>query len=316
MYLKRFLILCIAIMFSKINIAQERYENEIEIISQQLHSQLTTNNVKLRLGSDSIFYKVALVEIENEDGKSTKLTRLLEKELAVDLAIKSNGIYTVLDRNYINNLLAEKNIPKTFGNKQDFAKNLGRIKAANLMIVGELTNFDNEFKLIFTIIETKEGSTVSGTRGKITASELLKSKNRDEIETDKASKDENLQVQSSSNTLSKSTPNRSVNIGEMKDMDPGCNEKKIGTIVIENKSKCKLVFNIAKSESGVISFNDIKATVEKNDSNPLMGLPEGTYTYYSHAYDENGNMIRTTSSSYSSGSISVIKCKETTIIAK
>ena len=94
MYLKRFLILCIAIMFSKINIAQERYENEIEIISQQLHSQLTTNNVKLRLGSDSIFYKVALVEIENEDGKSTKLTRLLEKELAVDLAIKSNGIFS------------------------------------------------------------------------------------------------------------------------------------------------------------------------------------------------------------------------------
>jgi hypothetical protein len=98
--------------------AQERYEKEIETLSQQLHTQVVSPGVKYRLATDSNFYKVALVGIENEDGKSTKLTDLLEKELAINLAIASNGKYNVLDRIYIDKLLKEKNIPKDLAIKK------------------------------------------------------------------------------------------------------------------------------------------------------------------------------------------------------
>ena len=316
----------IAIFFtfiSLVSFSQDRYEKEIETIGQQLNTQLTSNGVQSYLGDDIKNYKVAIVGIENEEGKSTKLTSLLEDEIAVYLAVNSEGKYNILDRNYINKLIEEKNLPKNLGNKKDFAKNLGRIKAANLMITGKLANFDNEYRLIFTIIETKEGATISGAKGKLTATELLKSKNKD-IENDNSSiKNVNKNTDNDPGTLNvnaKKTEEvnneRSVEISDGLNMDPNCKANKIGTILIVNRSKYKQVFILNLSVNGQ-DWGDTNATIEKGDANPVLGLKEGTYTYYSHAYDENGQMIYNASSSvYSSGSISVVSCKETKIIVK
>ena len=310
---KLFLIAFLSMLVGSIN-AQERFDKEIETISEQLHSQLISHNIKVRLGSDSTFYKVALVTIENEDNKNTKLTDLLENELAVDLAVSSNGEYNVLDRNYIDKLLKEKNIPKDYGNKKDFAKNLGRLKAANLMIVGKLSNFDNEYKIIFTILETSEGATVSGTKGKITATEILRKKNDEVIQ---VSESPTNNSSTAINNNGASNISRSSNISEAKTIDPNCEQKKTGTCIFENRSNYKLQITIFQQDQNSQGVNEVgKVIVGKKESNPTMGVAEGSYSYFVYAYDDNGSIVQTTGSGYASGSILIVKCKETTIVIK
>lgn len=157
--------------------AQEKFSKEVQDLSDNIVKQITGNSAKVKLGKDTVNFKVAIVSIENEDKKNTKLTELLENKIAINLAMKSEGRYDILDRNYIEQLMKEKNIPLAYDNKRDFAKNLGRIKAANFIIVGTLSNFENDFELNLQVIETSQGNTIGGATGYITATELLKAKN-------------------------------------------------------------------------------------------------------------------------------------------
>lgn len=157
--------------------AQEKFSKEVQYLSDNIVKQITGNSAKAKLGKDTINFKVAIVSIENEDKKNTKLTELLENKIAINLAMKSEGRYDILDRNYIEQLMKEKNIPLAYDNKRDFAKNLGRIKAANFIIVGTLSNFENDFELNLQVIETSQGNTIGGATGNITATDLLKAKN-------------------------------------------------------------------------------------------------------------------------------------------
>ena len=120
---------------------------------------------------------------------------------------------------------------------------------------------------------------------------------------------------------SKQVPNnssdidRSISITENAIIDPNCTTKKIGSILIENRSKYKLHYTFTfRDDNGFTT--EYNAIVEKNETNPVMGLPEGTYGYYCYAYNDSGSMVQTTSSTYSLGSLTVIKCKETLLKAK
>jgi len=157
--------------------SQEKFSKEVLDVSENIVKQITGNSAKAKLGKDTANFKVAIVSIENEDRINTKLTELLENKIAINLAMKSEGRYDILDRNYIEQLMKEKNIPLAYDNKRDFAKNLGKIKAANFIIVGTLSNFENDFELNLQVIETVQGNTIGGATGNITATELLKAKN-------------------------------------------------------------------------------------------------------------------------------------------
>lgn len=157
--------------------SQERFSKEVQDISDDIVKQITGPSAKAKLGQDTVNFKVAIVSIENEDKINTKLTELLENKIAINLAKKSDGKYDILDRNYIEQLMKEKNLPLAYDNKRDFAKNLGRIKAANFIIVGTISLFENDFELNLQVIETSQGNTIGGATGSITATELLRAKN-------------------------------------------------------------------------------------------------------------------------------------------
>ncbi len=158
-------------------LSQEKFSHEVQNVSDNIVKQITGASAKAKLGKDTASYKVAIVSIENEDKNSSKLTELLENKIAINLAMQSNGRYDILDRNYIEKLMNEKNIPLQYNNKRDFARNLGRIKAANFIVVGTLSTFENDFELNLQVIETTEGNTIGGATGTITATQLLKEKN-------------------------------------------------------------------------------------------------------------------------------------------
>lgn len=284
------------------------YENEIEVISQQLHAQLMTDAIKSHLGKNNS-YQVALVEIVNEDDKETKLTDLLERELAVDLSQKAGTTYTVHNRTYISQLMEEKNLPKTVGNKKDFAKNLGRIKAADLIVVGKLNNFEDQYKIIFTILETKEGTTVGGSKGKITASSFLKSKNEGESLNKKKETLETGIKKTKSKKIDKA-----VEIEDAIDEDSNCVSNNTGSITFTNKTKYKLQISIFKSSDTGSGLNII--TVSSNEEYPMMEVLEGAYVYEATAFTPEGEASGFSTGVQYSGQVKVSKCKNTSIKIK
>ena len=245
------------LLFITINsIAQEKYEKEITEVTAKLNSELTTivNNY-VSNGSKS---RVALISFENEDGKTTKLTELLSDEIAVELVLQAKGAYTLLDRNNIQRIIKEKNIPNEYGDKSDFARQLGRFKAADLVIVGKIINFENNYRILFTVIETKEGNTVSGARGMLTKTDLLKSKNEEK-------------------SVSEIKPNQKPKTEESRE-----NIVKVenGWIEFENKTPMSLIVIVSRNsqitrDKTITDKEEI--TLSANSSERLSALKPGVY---------------------------------------
>jgi hypothetical protein len=250
--------------------AQEKFSKEVQDISDNIIKQITGSSAKAKLGKDTIAYKVAIVSIENEDKKKTKLTELLENKIAINLAMESNGKYDVLDRNYIEELMKEKNIPLQYDNKRDFARNLGRIKAANFIVVGMLSNFENDFELNLQIIETTEGNTIGGATGTITATQLLKGKNgqvsNSNANTSNNYSQENPQPQTAA--IEKTKVRTSNN-------NPCDNGK--GDICIKNTGRVTLEVYIRKTSSQNRNSSQ-KITLNENAQGCFYDLNEGIYT--------------------------------------
>jgi hypothetical protein len=220
---------------------QEKFSKEVQDISDKIFKQITGPSAIAKLGTDTANYKVAIVGIENEDGKSTKLTELLENKFAVNLAMNSNGKYDILDRNYIEKLMKEKNIPIEYDNKRDYAKNLGRIKAANFIIVGTLSNFENDFELNIQINETKEGNIIGGAVGNITATQLLKEKNGQQ----QSNGVKTAQTQTKPENIYSSN-NNEVEDGAGNNSNTGNQSRKKGVLSVQNKTPFDAIIYISK----------------------------------------------------------------------
>ena len=286
-------------------ISQDKYDQEIKKVSTQLKDQLSIYSEKAKHTRP---LKIALVGITNENDQETKLTALLEDELVVNLANASDEKYEVLDRNYIMKIIQEKNIPRDFRNRRDFARNLGRFKAADLMIVGKLTNADNEYRIIFSFLETTEGITVGGVVSTLTATDMIRKKNEELIT---QPKDQSVSTVSENKEHKDPKEELFNNTTYSDNNDPGCATDNMGSLTIENWTNYKIGINLA-TVSGYSAGN---ITIEKKEKTTILQLYEGRYTYTVDKSISNQS-FGLSWESYSSGMFSIIKCKDLKIIIK
>jgi TolB-like protein len=262
-------LLFISLFFTSIVTAQEKYEKEINEITTKLNTEL--NSIIGNHVSAGTKARVAIISFENEDGKTTKLTELLSDEIAVELVLQSKGAYTLLDRNNIQRIIKEKNIPNDFGDKADFARQLGRFKAADLVIVGKVINFENNYRILFTVIETKEGNTVSGARGMLTKTDLLKSKNEEKLNVDtKISNSEKGDVRSEVKNQTKPVETN-------------------GWIEFENRTPGNIIVFVSQNSQITTNPNITdkeQITLSPKSNDKLVSLKSGVY--YICAYFDNG----------------------------
>ena len=256
--MKQLIFLPLAIILANHSIfSQEKLSKEIQEVSDELLAQITGTSAKLKLGKDSILYKVAIVRIDNEKKETTTFTTLLENKIAINLATKSFGKFDILDRNYIEDLMREKNLPLKYGNNADFAKDLGRVKAAHLMIVGTLSEFENDFELNLQVIETKEGNIIGGATGSLTATQLLKSKNQ--------SADSKME-----------TTNRSSNSSQKPVETITSN---VGTVIINNKTRYSILILMGTDQVEPSNYNRKyeELTVAGNSTDNFEAITPGSY---------------------------------------
>jgi len=314
------LIILIASVVSN-SAAQEKFSKEVKDISEDVVSQITGGSAKAKLGNDTANFKVAIVSIENEDKKNTKLTELLENKIAINLAMKSQGRYDILDRNYIEQLMKEKNIPLAYDNKKDFAKNLGRIKAANFIIVGTLSNFENDFELNLQIIETIQGNTIGGATGTITATDLLKAKNMQTSVLNAGNVPVTVIASKPVVETSKPTPPPPVTI-------PTC-ESQVGTISITSKWRYKyagyynnsdddhkVVVRIPRFENATVDDDFYYIIIGKEETRTF-DLKDGYHEYEARRYCNGGYKGWCDNfETVSSGQVKITKCKTTDLVIK
>ncbi len=154
----------LGILFMNISYGQNDFDAQIQNLTKQLTSKLTVSSGQ----------KIAVNTFAMTDNSINQLGVFLSDEISSELANTSsnNSQFQIIERANLEQIIKEKKILDSF-DAHKLAKELGKIKAADILIFGIITKFDGFYRINIRILDTKEGNLINSVKGQFVKSSSL-----------------------------------------------------------------------------------------------------------------------------------------------
>lgn len=170
------------------------------LLSQDFSSQIkqTADTLSKKIISSGK-KRIAVIDFINNDKTVNQLGSFLSEELSADLANLSQNQtkYSILERSNLELIFKEKKLIKSLDGPL-FARQLGQIDAADLLVYAIVTDFDGYYRVVIKLLDTKGGDALSSYKVNFVKSPslerlynlpVLEKKTQDDINSSTAKKD-------------------------------------------------------------------------------------------------------------------------------
>jgi TolB-like protein len=148
------------------------YEKEINMLSEKLKEQLQNSGKK----------RVAVVDFTDLKGNINELGRFIAEELSTGL-LASGGKFEIVDRAHLQVLLKENKLSATGLVDPKDAQKVVKLSGVDALITGNITSFNDSFRLSVKILDAENAKLIGATKGNIPATGALTELANKEIRT-------------------------------------------------------------------------------------------------------------------------------------
>lgn len=148
-------------------------------ISNSIHAQLDYEkqlvdfaksiSVKITKAGKS---KIAVSNFLDNNGSETELGKVLAEELAIDIVNLGNS-FQIIEREDLKAILKEHKLTSTGLIDLETAKQLGKLKAVDAIVVGTIFPFGDNLRINIKILDTETGVNVGGISGGLTKTDAI-----------------------------------------------------------------------------------------------------------------------------------------------
>lgn len=249
--------------------AQAGFDDQIEDFATDLTGKIVSSGKK----------KIAVAAFAEIDGTVTQFGNFLTDELSAQLAVSSENQtkFEVIERANLEQIFTEHKLAMSGIIDGTTAKELGKIKAADAIVVGAVTPMGETYRVTIKVLDTETGNIVTSSKGQIVKTPSLQAL-QDKI------------VRSPKGTTPPKPATTTIGDNKPTDTKPPVEEVKppetLGSICFVNNEYMQrnMVVQITskqtqKTESAAVRAHGGKAC--------FTDLPYGTYTYVV-LHDPNG----------------------------
>ncbi|MGB9643122.1 MAG: FlgO family outer membrane protein [Candidatus Ratteibacteria bacterium] len=159
---KRISVAIIVILYSIMPVSGASVINEINTVVATISDSIAANNKKI----------VAVTDFTDLEGNVNVLGRFIAEEISLGLA-STGKQFAVVDRNQIKKALAEKNISIAGVIDPSFAKQIGQISGAEVILTGSVYPFSDSVYLSAKIIDVSTARIIGGTSMMLSKNQIL-----------------------------------------------------------------------------------------------------------------------------------------------
>jgi len=161
-----FFLLAIIVGFitSTKSFAQSDYEKQAASFSADLAKKIKESNKT----------KVAVSDFLDNDGNLTELGKAIAEDIGVGIVNEGKGTFQVMERSNLNAILKEQKLSSTGLIDPETAKQLGKLKMVDAVIVGNITPFGNSFRVTIKILDTETGMSIAAAAGNLAGTDDIK----------------------------------------------------------------------------------------------------------------------------------------------
>ena len=145
------LVIITAIIIPAKSFAQSDYEKQTAAFSIDLAKKI----------KESSKTKVAVSDFLDNDGNLTELGKAIAEDIGVGIVNESKGTFQVMERSNLNAILKEQKLSSTGLIDPETAKQLGKLKMVDAVIVGNIAPFGNSFRVTIKILDTETGMSIA-----------------------------------------------------------------------------------------------------------------------------------------------------------
>jgi len=160
--MKFFKLLLIALAFPSFLFAQTDFEKQINSYAGMLAEKITQAGKA----------KIAVSDFLDNNGNITELGKVIAEELGINISNTGKG-FQVMERENLNAILKEHQLASTGLIDPETAKQLGKLKAVDAVIVGTVFPFGDNLKVNIKILDTETGMSIGGTTGSIARTDAI-----------------------------------------------------------------------------------------------------------------------------------------------
>ena len=159
---KRIFAAIIAILCLTMPVSGASVINEINTVVATISDSITANNKKI----------VAVTDFTDLEGNVNVLGRFIAEEISLGLASSGKQL-TVIDRNQIRKTLAEKNVSISGTIDPSFAKQIGQVSGAEVILTGSVYPLSGSVYLSAKIIDVNTARIFGGTSMILSKNQIL-----------------------------------------------------------------------------------------------------------------------------------------------
>lgn len=192
------LIPCLAIVILAAHLARAQddvIDKELTRFAELLSKQVQKSGVK----------KVAVLDFTDLQGITFELGKFIAEQTTVNL-VSGNGSFTVVDRNHLNQILAEHKLTISGLIQPENAKKFGQFSGADALILGTITVIKNTIYITAKITSTESSDILGAAKGQLTMTPEIEKLVRPPVETPKTNNIGNPETPK----LTNSVPERKV----------------------------------------------------------------------------------------------------------
>jgi hypothetical protein len=118
--------------------------------------------------------KVAVSDFLDNDGNLTELGKAIAEDIGVGIVNEGKGAFQVMERSNLNAILKEQKLSSSGLIDPETAKQLGKLKMVDAVIVGNITPFGSSFRVTIKILDTETGMSIAATSGNLAGIDDIK----------------------------------------------------------------------------------------------------------------------------------------------
>ncbi len=284
--------------------AQNNYNQELEKAAKEISQKITISEKK----------SVAVLDFENSNKQISELGSWLASVFTTHLENNSNNVFIVKNRTDIEKAIQQiKSESGSGAYDSKTIQRLGEISGSDVIVYGEITLMDNEITLNIRTKNISLNSTIGGTIVSFNATEGMRTKYDNYIESKSSSVGNNTTNSGTSSASYEGTPRTSKN--------PNCKEENTGDYSFQNSTKYKLNVKIDTGTGYSTRFK--RCTLQPGEKQCFYDIQSRSVTYeiftdneQSGGYNVNYGIQKQEKGYNSSGTLYVEACKEKIFIIK
>ncbi|MFN8353435.1 MAG: FlgO family outer membrane protein [Spirosomataceae bacterium] len=134
--------------------AQEEFDNKLSAVSNDIATKLNNKGIKT----------VAVSTFTNLDGQVTHLGKYIAEEFSVNLS-NSSGSFALMDRNHLQQILAEHKLKSDGLIDPATAKELGKWVNVDAIVIGTIEVLTEKVRLVVKVLDIKTTFIIGASRG-------------------------------------------------------------------------------------------------------------------------------------------------------